>query len=432
VLLTNKAIVVWNSANKKWYESKGYKFTYVKDSFEVDINDLSRGSNSRVDVKCDGVCGNILSMQWSAYLKYVHEDDKYFCTNCANKLYVNKKRIKTLIQNNQSFYDWCINNNRQDVLSRWDSNLNKCYPQDVSYSSNKKYWFTCPKGIHSSEPKRIANFIKGHEKTINCKQCDSIGQNIINLYGEKSLELYWDYSKNINLDGELIDPFSLSKNSIKKIYIYCQNHKYHGSNAITPHMFSQGQRCPYCGTAKIHKYDSIGWKYPQVFDIWSDKNIKSPYEYKPHSKEKVYWKCSNNEHKDYKRKISESYDAEFRCPTCNFSKGEKEIEKYLKANEIKFISQMEFKELIGLKGGNLSYDFYVPQHNVLLEYDGEFHYQPIRGKERFNRQNTHDKLKDEYAKNNKIKLIRIPYWDFDNIKEILDKELIMIQDREAI
>ena len=34
-----------------------------------------------------------------------------------------------------------------------------------------------------------------------------------------------------------------------------------------------------------------------------------------------------------------------------------------------------------------------------------------------------DNIKTQYCKDNNIKLIRIPYWDFDNIEEILKKEL---------
>ena len=36
----------------------------------------------------------------------------------------------------------------------------------------------------------------------------------------------------------------------------------------------------------------------------------------------------------------------------------------------------------------------------------------------------HDKIKDDYAKKNNWNLIRIPYWDFDNIEEILYKNII--------
>jgi hypothetical protein len=34
-----------------------------------------------------------------------------------------------------------------------------------------------------------------------------------------------------------------------------------------------------------------------------------------------------------------------------------------------------------------------------------------------------DKIKDDYAKQKNIKLLRIPYFEFQNISEILEKEI---------
>ena len=45
-------------------------------------------------------------------------------------------------------------------------------------------------------------------------------------------------------------------------------------------------------------------------------------------------------------------------------------------------------------------------------------------KNRFIGRKVKDTIKTIYCKENNIKLIRIPYWDFDNIEEILCKELL--------
>ena len=69
------------------------------------------------------------------------------------------------------------------------------------------------------------------------------------------------------------------------------------------------------------------------------------------------------------------------------------------------------------KDGNLKY---------LIEYDGELHYKVARWSnaiERLQLSMIKDNIKSDFAKNNKIKLIRIPYWDFDNINIILTNEL---------
>ena len=62
----------------------------------------------------------------------------------------------------------------------------------------------------------------------------------------------------------------------------------------------------------------------------------------------------------------------------------------------------------------------------LIEYDGELHYKPGRWKEAKNKFNSiliTDNIKSEFAKQHKIKLIRIPYWEFNNIDDILYREL---------
>ena len=80
----------------------------------------------------------------------------------------------------------------------------------------------------------------------------------------------------------------------------------------------------------------------------------------------------------------------------------------------------------------LPFDFYIPSLNIAIEYDGEDHYMFVfRGKgdtyeKAFNRfigTKVRDTIKTMYCKENNIKLIRIPYWDFDRIEEILEKEL---------
>lgn len=78
-MLINKTVKTkWNPANKRWYESKGYRFTKWKDEFEVKIEDLTDGSNSLIEVRCDN-CGRKLNMKWYVYLNLIKKDGKYYC-----------------------------------------------------------------------------------------------------------------------------------------------------------------------------------------------------------------------------------------------------------------------------------------------------------------------------------------------------------------
>lgn len=112
------------------------------------------------------------------------------------------------------------------------------------------------------------------------------------------------------------------------------------------------------------------------------------------------------------------------CPKCISSKGERKIIQFLNNNKIIFQFQQRFPDCIDKK--ELPFDFYLPNYNICIEYDGVGHYNPIEcfgGEYGLSQTQTHDKIKDRYCKDNNIKLIRIPYWDFNNIEEILSKEL---------
>ena len=118
-----------------------------------------------------------------------------------------------------------------------------------------------------------------------------------------------------------------------------------------------------------------------------------------------------------------------RCSICRKSKGEEKISKTLKELKIKFISQFVFDDC--QYKTYLPFDFYLSEYNILIEYDGIQHYEPVdfggKGNEWANKQLELTKIKDniktQYCENNNIKLIRISYWEFDSIENILSKEL---------
>lgn len=79
----------------------------------------------------------------------------------------------------------------------------------------------------------------------------------------------------------------------------------------------------------------------------------------------------------------------------------------------------------------LPFDFYIPKMNIAIEYDGEGHYMPIKrgnmtqkdAEYNLKQIQKRDDIKTNYCKNNGIVLIRIPYFDFDNISSILDRKI---------
>lgn len=107
------------------------------------------------------------------------------------------------------------------------------------------------------------------------------------------------------------------------------------------------------------------------------------------------------------------------CPICRESIGERTIANYLTNKDIDFIRQKKFKDCIYTT--HLPFDFYLPNYNICIEYDGIQHFQPTKifgGETEFNKTKIKDAIKTKYCIFNKIKLIRISYRD--NILDILE------------
>lgn len=121
------------------------------------------------------------------------------------------------------------------------------------------------------------------------------------------------------------------------------------------------------------------------------------------------------------------------CPECHMSKGEMRTALYLDAFNITYEREYSYFDCMNKeKDTLLRFDFYLEDYNILIEYDGLAHFQPVdfagKGKEwaekRFKIQQTNDEIKNKYCIDNNIKLVRIKYFDFDNISNILDRELV--------
>ena len=113
---------------------------------------------------------------------------------------------------------------------------------------------------------------------------------------------------------------------------------------------------------------------------------------------------------------------------CLRSKGEEKLSRILTQNNVAFIPQYHTETLKSDKNYPLYFDFYLPDYNTVIEYQGEQHYNPIsRGfydETSFEELKRRDELKKEWCKTNKIKMIEIPYTDFDKINFSYIKEMM--------
>lgn len=114
------------------------------------------------------------------------------------------------------------------------------------------------------------------------------------------------------------------------------------------------------------------------------------------------------------------------CGVCHTSLGEDKIESILKEKYIKYFTQYSFTDCKNKKP--LRFDFYLPDYNCCIEYDGKQHYE-IKGtfyeghEQEYYDQKERDNIKTKYCMNNNISLYRIPYTDY-NILEIKINDIL--------
>lgn len=113
------------------------------------------------------------------------------------------------------------------------------------------------------------------------------------------------------------------------------------------------------------------------------------------------------------------------CPVCSSSKGELRIASLLESkgyalNESYFREQTfdGCKDRIALR-----YDFYIPSKNLLIEYNGIQHYYQTFDNHDLRIQRHHDWLKRKYAKKHGVRLLTIPFTEYENIDKVLAEAL---------
>lgn len=110
------------------------------------------------------------------------------------------------------------------------------------------------------------------------------------------------------------------------------------------------------------------------------------------------------------------------CSICSHkeSKGEQRIRELLDNYNITYEQEKRFDDCRDKKP--LPFDFYLPDYNLICEYDGLQHFKDVS---MLDHETTvaHDSIKNEYCKFHNIDILRIPYWDFDNIEKILKEKL---------
>lgn len=109
----------------------------------------------------------------------------------------------------------------------------------------------------------------------------------------------------------------------------------------------------------------------------------------------------------------------YSCGCLSKSVGEKKVKTQLELLQIKFKREKTFKDCINPKTGRkLRFDFYLPDYNCCIEYDGFTHFVASGGwntEENLAGIQYRDNIKNTFCKDNNIRLVRIPCTDFNEI-----------------
>jgi len=226
------------------------------------------------------------------------------------------------------------------------------------------------------------------------------------------------------------DKYDYSKveyvNNHVKVAIICQKH---GIFLQEPQNHLRNHGCPNCMVNNHVLKNSFNKEIfiKEAKKVHGDKYDYSKVEY-VQSTIKVCIICSK--HGKFWQTYNSHIHQKSGCPSCKQSKNEILIENWLKSKNIKFIPQMKFNKCRGKKRP-LPFDFYLPDYNTCIEYDGEQHFYPIdlsfgqltkkEIKEKFQQTKLRDQIKNIFCKNNNIELIRISYKQ--NTKKELEKWL---------
>lgn len=265
-------------------------------------------------------------------------------------------------------------------------------------------YFICNKhkdfGVQKMRKGNMKRDIKG------CQYCKG---NLPEWYVRQQIaELY----PHIKLIGSYI-------NMTTPIDCYCEKHNIYYKP--TPQNILYGQGCVECGKEKL----SIQHTYTQkefedlIESINSDVEVISDYKGMEYDITVRCKKCGYiwtlNAH---------SLKANgTRCKKCSYTyKGEDKIIEVLQNINCRFIHQYKFDDCRDKRP--LPFDFYLPDYNLCIEFDGEQHYKPKFGEYSFIQTQKHDQIKNEYCKLHNINLLRIPYLEGSNTEQIIKNNLI--------
>jgi very-short-patch-repair endonuclease len=308
----------------------------------------------------------------------------------------------------------------QSINSRY-SNF-RPLPNQIYVNQNSTWKFQCDNHEHPIWESRVGRYLLGKIK-YGCAYC--AGNRPVNNVGDINMLLEELFGSKIKFITQKI-PKKIIKNKTN-FKFYCFEHKLEFENNLS--LISNSKGCPKCSLdsrAMLRRtpiHDLISQVYNKHRDFIKIENSSN---YK-NSESKILFRClKKSTHGTFESTVHSVLSGSG-CPICNFSKGERNIWNWLKDNEIVFEAQKRVKKQTG--NGVFIFDFYLPKHKIIIEYDGRQHSLPIErwgGVEGLKKVQLNDLMKDDYAVLIGFEMIRIPYTEFNQIEQILSDRIKVV------
>lgn len=185
----------------------------------------------------------------------------------------------------------------------------------------------------------------------------------------------------------------------------------------TQHFLQSPHMCPKCRPKMIKQTITLDEAQKRI-DVVYGKNYLTLLEYKGNNVQ-VALRCEKCLNTFQSVPVSLWRNRVKGCPFCEktTSLGECRVERFLRMNNIQFRTQERFLECRDKLC--LPFDFYLPQYNICIEFQGEQHYDStsLLWSEQLI---AHDNIKKDFCKKNGIVLIEIPWYDIDKIDSYLN------------
>lgn len=282
----------------------------------------------------------------------------------------------------------------------------------VDYKNNKTdVRIICP--IHGEFLQNPSAHLKG----CGCPKCGSIRSG-----NSKRLNADDFIIKSVLIHGNIYDYTRVDyKGYHTEVCIACP---IHGEFWQTPADHLRGYGCPVCGKISRSKRLQLSWDEVLV-------------KFRKMHRDRYNYDNSDYQGSHVKIDIICPMHGTFRqmpythwngcgCPKCKSSWGERRIMAWLEDKDIEYMHQYNIRPPQVLFSRNvLKVDFYIPDYSIIIEFNGQQHYERVERfhpkEEDFVKQQLRDRRVREYCKQHKIRLIEIPYTEIDNIDKILKR-----------